>query len=123
MCPICLTSLAITLASTTGGGAAATALALRVKRSLHKDRQPAAPAREEPLRERPHGRSVEAERNGDLDVRPCADVERLGVEHGQGRARFVEVAGDGEQDPVAFPLGAGSRDEDRLAEDPGSLHE
>jgi hypothetical protein len=47
MCPICLTSLAIAVASTTGGGAAATALALRVKRSLHKDRHVEPPAREE----------------------------------------------------------------------------
>jgi hypothetical protein len=47
MCPICLTSLAITVASTTGGGAAVTALALRVKRSLRKDRHPQPPGPEE----------------------------------------------------------------------------
>jgi hypothetical protein len=37
MCPICLASLALTVASTTGAGAAATALALRVRRSLAGD--------------------------------------------------------------------------------------
>jgi hypothetical protein len=38
MCPVCLTSLAITVASTAGAGGAVTALALRVKRSLTRDR-------------------------------------------------------------------------------------
>jgi hypothetical protein len=40
MCPFCLTSLAITVATTTGGGAAASALALRLKRSLRRERRP-----------------------------------------------------------------------------------
>ncbi len=43
MCPICLTSLAITIAATTGSGAAATAFAVRVKRSLIKDRHSETP--------------------------------------------------------------------------------
>ena len=38
MCPVCLTSLAVTIASTAGAGGAVTALALRVKRSLTRDR-------------------------------------------------------------------------------------
>jgi hypothetical protein len=36
MCPLCLASIAATVAATTGGGAAATALAVRVKRALTK---------------------------------------------------------------------------------------
>ncbi len=40
MCPLCLASLAITVAVKTGGGAAATALAVRAKRSLSKTRRP-----------------------------------------------------------------------------------
>jgi hypothetical protein len=47
VCPICLTSLAITIAATTGSGAAATAFAVRVKRSLIKDRHPETPRGEE----------------------------------------------------------------------------
>ena len=38
MCPVCLTSLAVTIVSTAGAGGAVTALALRVKRSLVRDR-------------------------------------------------------------------------------------
>jgi hypothetical protein len=34
VCPLCLTSLAITVATTTGTGAAVTAFAVRVRRSL-----------------------------------------------------------------------------------------
>jgi hypothetical protein len=37
MCPICLTSLAITVATTTGAGAAATAFAVRVRRAFTND--------------------------------------------------------------------------------------
>jgi hypothetical protein len=46
MCPLCLASFAVTLAATTGSGAAATALAIRVKRSLSTDRHPETPAGE-----------------------------------------------------------------------------
>ena len=48
MCPVCLASLAITVAATTGTGAAATALASRVTRSLMRTRELETPAREEP---------------------------------------------------------------------------
>jgi hypothetical protein len=48
MCPICLASLALTVASTTGAGAAATALAVRVKRSIAGEREPQSPCTEEP---------------------------------------------------------------------------
>jgi hypothetical protein len=34
MCPLCLTSLAVTVATTTGAGAAAVAVATRVAKSL-----------------------------------------------------------------------------------------
>lgn len=55
MCPVCLTSLAITVAATTTTGGAATALALRVKRLLMNDRELETPAREEPHEhEQPH---------------------------------------------------------------------
>jgi hypothetical protein len=37
MCPVCLTSIAITVATTAGAGGAVTALALRVKRALTED--------------------------------------------------------------------------------------
>jgi hypothetical protein len=37
MCPLCLTSLAVTVATTTGAGAAVTALAVRVVRSVQTD--------------------------------------------------------------------------------------
>lgn len=46
MCPACLTSLAITAATTTGAGAAVTALVVRIWRSLTKDPQPESKARE-----------------------------------------------------------------------------
>jgi hypothetical protein len=38
MCPLCLATLAVTVASTTGAGAAVTALAVRVTRSVRKTR-------------------------------------------------------------------------------------
>jgi hypothetical protein len=38
MCPVCLTSLAVTVATTTGAGGAVAALALRLKRSFSPDR-------------------------------------------------------------------------------------
>jgi hypothetical protein len=40
MCPICLTTLAVTVATTAGAGGGATALALRIRRSFTKDREP-----------------------------------------------------------------------------------
>jgi hypothetical protein len=40
MCPLCLTSLAITVATTTGAGSALTALVVRATRSLKGDPQP-----------------------------------------------------------------------------------
>jgi hypothetical protein len=36
MCPLCLTTLVVTVATTTGAGAAVTALAVRISRSLRK---------------------------------------------------------------------------------------
>ena len=36
MCPLCLTTLVVTVASTTGAGAAMTAVALRIRRSAQK---------------------------------------------------------------------------------------
>jgi hypothetical protein len=48
MCPVCLTSLAVTLAATAGGGGGITAIALRIRRSLGKDREP------EPRKDRAH---------------------------------------------------------------------
>jgi hypothetical protein len=43
MCPACLASLAITVATTTGAGAAVTAFAVRVTRSWTKDPKPQNP--------------------------------------------------------------------------------
>jgi hypothetical protein len=40
MCPVCLTSLAVTVAASTGAGGAVTALALRIRRSLTRNRAP-----------------------------------------------------------------------------------
>lgn len=40
MCPICLSSLAITIATTTGAGAVATACAVRVARVFTKNQEP-----------------------------------------------------------------------------------
>jgi hypothetical protein len=57
MCPLCLASLAVTIAATTGSGAAATALAVRVKRSLSKDRHPETPAGETHGPQEPHRQS------------------------------------------------------------------
>ncbi len=55
MCPLCLTTAAITIASTAGAAGAATAIAVRVKRALgrapspqaepHEDRAGAPPER------------------------------------------------------------------------------
>ncbi len=36
MCPLCLTTLVVTVATATGGGAAVTALAVRVTRAVRK---------------------------------------------------------------------------------------
>jgi hypothetical protein len=47
VCPACLTSLAITVATTTGAGAAATALVVRVARSFQEPRE----ARTKPRKE------------------------------------------------------------------------
>lgn len=47
MCPACLTSLAITIATTTGAGAAVTALVVRAARSLARDQQPEIQTRED----------------------------------------------------------------------------
>jgi hypothetical protein len=43
MCPACLASLAITVATTTGAGAAVTAFAVKVTRSWTKDPKPRTP--------------------------------------------------------------------------------
>jgi hypothetical protein len=47
MCPACLTSLAITVATTTGIGAAVTAFVARATRSSTQDREPNPPTRVE----------------------------------------------------------------------------
>ncbi len=39
MCPLCLTTLAVTVATTTGAGAAATALAVRLTRILRQSQE------------------------------------------------------------------------------------
>jgi hypothetical protein len=65
VCPACLTSLAITVASTTGAGAAVTALVVRVTRSLTKATQSDTPTRED------HHESVDA-RRGDRPRVPTA---------------------------------------------------
>ena len=39
MCPLCLTSLAVTVATTTGAGVAVTALAVRLTRALRKEQR------------------------------------------------------------------------------------
>jgi len=39
MCPICLTSLAVTVATTAGAGGGVTAIALCLRRSLTRDRE------------------------------------------------------------------------------------
>jgi hypothetical protein len=59
MCPMCLTSLAITVATTTGVGATAAAVATRVAKSLvRRPSSPdaAAPAASEQTREAEGGR-------------------------------------------------------------------
>jgi hypothetical protein len=40
MCPVCLTTLAVTVATTAGAGGGAAALALRIRRWLTNDREP-----------------------------------------------------------------------------------
>ena len=40
MCPVCLTALAVTVATTAGAGGGAAALALRIRRWLTNDREP-----------------------------------------------------------------------------------
>jgi len=40
MCPVCLTSLAVTVATTTGAGAAISAFVVNVKRSIRAGRNP-----------------------------------------------------------------------------------
>jgi hypothetical protein len=40
MCPVCLTTLAVTVATTAGAGGGAAALALRIRRWLANDREP-----------------------------------------------------------------------------------
>jgi hypothetical protein len=43
MCPVCVTFIAITVASTSGAGAIATALAVRLRRSFTNEPNPEAP--------------------------------------------------------------------------------
>jgi hypothetical protein len=40
VCPVCLTSLAVTVATAAGAGGAITSVALRIRRSFVKDREP-----------------------------------------------------------------------------------
>jgi hypothetical protein len=40
MCPVCLTTLAVTVATTAGASGGAAALALRIRRSFTNDREP-----------------------------------------------------------------------------------
>lgn len=56
MCPICLTSLAVTVATTAGAGGGVAAIALRIRRSFTKDRN------HEPRKESRH-EHVEARRH------------------------------------------------------------
>jgi hypothetical protein len=58
MCPLCLTSLAITVATTTGVGATAVAVAARVAKSLVRPPEPDtnAPAPVDPTQEERGGR-------------------------------------------------------------------
>ncbi|HVJ91146.1 MAG TPA: hypothetical protein VM580_15190 [Labilithrix sp.] len=51
MCPACLTSLALTVATTTGAGAVATAFVVRATRSLVKKPKPTPQDRKEPTHE------------------------------------------------------------------------
>jgi hypothetical protein len=47
MCPACLTTLVITVASTTGAGAAVTAFAVRALRSSTEAQEPETPTEED----------------------------------------------------------------------------
>jgi hypothetical protein len=49
MCPLCLTSLAVTVATTTGIGASAVAVATRVAKSLGRSQAPDADALISPI--------------------------------------------------------------------------